>query len=61
MKKKKIGDLTVNEIDKICRTTPCITCPFNKKITVETEICFDIADLQRCKNQEIEIEVEEDE
>lgn len=60
---KKIRDLTVNEIDKICKTTSCEKCPFNKKSLLYSSLdtCYDIADLQRYKDKEIEVGIDEKE
>ena len=57
--KKKIGDLTLNEIDKMCRTTLCENCPLAVELGKDWYECK-IDYIQQPKELlEKEIEVEE--
>ena len=61
--KKKIGDLTINEINKICEDIfrnplkSCDDCPFDNNGFG----CFDVQEFQSHIDQEIEVEENEKE
>ena len=52
--KKKIGDLTITQVNDICQKNKCAECPFNN---AEEDRCMTFFEINK---SDLEIEVEED-